>query len=653
MPNYPYEQPLTDADKELLRRLAAQPDDNDLRSLLKKRVAENLAVGIQLVDMLGASMQQIAIKAKALQEGMEAQKKIEELETANRWIGEYVEGYGDDHEIFVQGQGEKLMPLSPDLDTEHKTDPLQPGEKVYVGGAGLEMMVVQRTRMPLTKGGEHGILTAIKEDRSEATVVLDGKQFQYKTTYPVRTHFASEKLTDEDLPLPVLLSSSRQQVTQVLPEPAIRSELNPFLKRDVTLDCHAGYHAVKDDFMRSVLARYMAHLENKVYLREMDLTPDKLRGEAVGIACVGQPGSGKTTLIHAVINWLDALSLLQIQEKIAILKLYLATKDGGTKASREAYKDVCERLRANHSVYRKHFDVEEPEYTLTAPSAMREWAESYIEGYGLNPERAPRLLKRYIKMREAGRSEVQLFLIRHEDVFKKYVGEGVGYLGLVFRKARRHQGFVFIWLPEAETIFKARGTGMCSDYNDEIVAKFNEELAGSSTNDNFVAVLDSNHPQSMDDAILGHRFVRVNVGRIEPEDLPEIVKVHVDRLDLDESLANGAPAPEVARKLICEHLLNAKDPLAFAHRNDGKKMELYPKDVLVPRVVAFIVSRAKKYSLSRKGKKRVNESDLVRACREELKHQASQIKPGNLHLFVNGLDPNIQARCTHVNPTGE
>lgn len=653
---HPFEQSLTDADRELLRGLAADPNNNDLRSALKQRIVNNPAIGVQLIDMLGATFHQIAVKTAALSKAQEAVDKIASLETSNRFIGEYIGVCPEceaDHEIYVIGQGEKVIPLSPGVEALHAAKPLRPGEKVYVGGCGAEMVVVQRTETPSLKHGEHGILIAIADDKCNATVSMDGKQFEYQTTWPVQEHFTAEKLTAEDLPLPVLVSVERHQVTKVLPEPAISSELNPFLKRDVTLDQHAGYKAVKDDFLRTVLARYMARMENSVYLKETDLTPEKLRSEAVGIACVGQPGSGKTTMINACINWLDALSLLQIQEKISVLRLYTEVHNPEQKCAKKKalvlYGDVQARFQNSHAAYRKHFDLEEPTYDCSTVEKIKKWSKSYIEGYGINPERAHRVLKRYLKMQAAARSEVQLFLVRHEDVFKKYVGEGVGYLGLVFRKARRHNGFVFVWLPEAETIFRARGTGVCSDYNDEIVAKFNEELAGSSSNDNLIAVCDSNHPQSMDDAILGHRFVRLNIGRIQPVDLPSIVDVHVKRLDLDESLNNGFPATEVARNLICEYLLASK-PLAEAQQANGQKLQIYPKDVLVPRVIAFIASRARKYSLSRKGrKKRVNESDITRACQEEIRHQAGQIKPQNLHLFMD-IDPNEQVHCTHVNP---
>ncbi len=314
-----------------------------------------------------------------------------------------------------------------------------------------------------------------------------------------------------------------------------------------------------------------------------------------------------------------------------------------------AFAVVAEMLDENHALFRHLFELEEPAYEASSAADVLAWAEAYVAGYGVEPERAPRELRRLIKMREAGRSEVQLFLIRHEDTAKKYVGEGVGYIGLVFRKARRHRGFVFVWIPEAETIFKARGTGLCSDYNDEVVAKFNEELAGSSSNDNLVAVLDSNHPQSMDDAILGHRFMRLDIGRIDPADLRDIVQIHVDRLDLDcEAFTEAEQAAEEACDMICDRLL-APTPIAEAVKAGGaigKKIKA--QDVLVPRIIAFITNRAKRYSLSRKARhKRVRAEDLLRACHEELHHQASQIKPGNLGLFMD-LEPQELQKFTHV-----
>jgi hypothetical protein len=660
-----YEQPLSDAEKNLLRQLAKDPENNDLRSALKKCIVDKPMMGAPLVDTLGTAFTRLSQKAQhdseEMQEALSALKALKEMEDGNLYIGEYLDTEDVDgsimHEVYVQGQGEKVIPLSPEVQkqADNAELPLWRGEKVYLAGDGGTMMIVSRTNVPMQKHGEHGIITAINETHDRVTVNLDGKTYEFSATQKVHDHFVKEQMSSDDLPLPCLCVADRHEVTQILPEPAIKSELNPFLKRNVTLACHAGYTDVKNDFLRAVLARYMAKQENRSYLTAVDLSPSKLLGEAVGIACVGQPGSGKTTLIHAIVNMLDQLSLAQVKEKVEVLKFYVDVHNKDKKLTKaqmlKRFQTLCETFQKNHTVYREHFLLEEPDYNVGTLGAAKTWAREYVEGYNMDPARANRYLKRYLKMQAAGRSEVQLFLIQHEDAFKKYVGEGVGYVGLVFRKARRHNGFVFIWLPEAETIFKARGTGVCSDYNDEIVAKFNEELAGSSSNDNLIAVADSNHPQSMDDALLGHRFVRVNVGRIDPVDLPAIVDIHVKRLDLDESLSNGTPATENARNLICEALLAEEKPICKAVQGTGKSLELYAKDILVPRVIAFITSRAKRYSLSRKGnKKRVTEDDLRRAIREEMRHQASQVKPNNLHLFVDGLDPQDQARVSHVEP---
>ena len=653
--SFPFEQQVGTEDQELVRLIAKNPDNLDLLSMLKVRIVKNPMLGAPLVDSFALSCKSLTSQqqhnAQIGEKLAELQKEKDEREQANKYIGEYltpVDGEANEHEIYVVGQGEKVLPASSEIANEV----FRRGEKVYLSGQGHEMEIVWKTEDLYHKGGEHGIITAISDDFTTATVNLDGKQCELETCFPVREKFASEELTSDDLPLPVLALPERRQVTYVLPEPAISSELNPFLKRDVTLEHHAGYRLAKWDFVKGVLTRYMAKLENRVYLREVDLSPAKLRGEAVGVACVGQPGSGKTTMINAVINLLDRISLTQIEEKAEVLRLYLRLKGEAPVSDADAldaFAAISRMLHENHRIYRHLFELEEPSYQVGCAADVLAWVEEYIAGYGIKLERAPRELKRLIKMREARRSEVQLFLIRHEDTAKKYVGEGVGYIGLVFRKARRHRGFVFIWIPEAETIFKARGTGLCSDYNDEVVAKFNEELAGSSSNHNLIAVADSNHPQSMDDAILGHRFIRLDIGRIDPSDLRDIVQIHVRRLELDgEAFSVAEEAAEEACDLICDRLL-APTPIAEAVKAGGaigKKIKA--QDILVPRVIAFITSRAKKYSLSRKAKrKRVRQEDLLRACREELHHQASQIKPNNLGLFLD-LEPQELSKFTHV-----
>jgi len=646
------EQPLDDSDRELLRKVVNAPEDTDLLSALKRQIVVKPMLGAPLVDTYALACKTHQEKtAKIRGKLAKLEKEKNEREQANKFIGEYlypVDGEANEHEVYVVGQGEKVLPASSDIAEEQ----FKRGEKVYLSGQGQEMEIVWKTGDLYHRGGEHGILTGIADDFATATVSLDGKQCELETCFPVQEKFAGEELSTEDLPLPVLVLPERRQVTHVLPEPAISSELNPFLKRDVTLEKHAGYRSAKWDFVKSVLSRYMARLENRVYLEGVDLPPEKLRGEAVGVACVGQPGSGKTTLINAVINLLDRFSLAQIAEKIEVIRLYLRLSAGEpvpAAEALEAFAAVSGVMHENHSLYRHLFELEEPRYRLRCAADVLRWAEAYVLGYGVKPDRATRELKRLIKMRQARRSEVQLMLIRHEDTAKKYVGEGVGYIGLVFRKARRHRGFVFIWIPEAETIFKARGTGLCSDYNDEVVAKFNEELAGSSSNDNLIAVADSNHPQSMDDAILGHRFVRLDIGRIAPDDLRDIVQIHVDRLELDsEAFPVAEEAAEQACDLICDRLL-APTPIAEAVKAGGaigKKIKA--QDILVPRIIAFIASRAKKHSLSRKTKrKRVRQEDLLRACHEELRHQATQIKPGNLGLFLD-LEPQELSKFTHV-----
>jgi ATP-dependent 26S proteasome regulatory subunit len=652
----PFFQPreLSQKEKDLLKRVMQNPLDPAIQLLLKTAVMENPYFSLYIVDDLISARRQVLEMENQSRKTADRLKEIEdekqEMEKHNKYIGRVLFQISEKEvEVFVNGMGEKVIPPSPDLKCSFRS-----GEKIYVTGQPPKMFITANTSELYTHSGEYGIMTAISDNLMTATVSVEGKRGEFKTFFPVREMFLGKKITADDLPLPCIVTTEDRSVLEIIPEPALNSELNPFLKRDVTLEHHKGYTQEKFEFIFTLLIRYITVLENRKYLERTGLLSENVPVEVPGISVLGPPGTGKTTLINSAVNLLDRMSMNLVDEKIRVMELYQSLKKN--ISFEEAKKEFCsiqDQILKNHEIYHTVIGLEEPVYNVSTLQEIQLWAEDYVTGYSVKIERVSAELKRLKKLKQAGRSEVQLFLIRHEDAFKKYVGEGVEYLGMVFQKARRWQGLSIIWFPEAESIFRARGTGISSDINDEIVAKLNEESKGSSDNRNIIEILDSNYPDFIDDSILVHRFTPIKLGRISPEDLWEIVEVHVSMLKFDRSdFQNPDRAAEEACDIICDRLL-APTPIAEALKASGSvKKIIEPKDILVPRIIALIVDRIKGYGLKKKRglPKTVNRRDILRACHEELCNQALCLKVHNLNWIFNDMEQHEIAKFTHIKP---
>ena len=55
-----------------------------------------------------------------------------------------------------------------------------------------------------------------------------------------------------------------------------------------------------------------------------------------------------------------------------------------------AFAVVAEMLDENHALFRHLFELEEPAYEASSAADVLAWAEAYVAGYGVEPERAPR-----------------------------------------------------------------------------------------------------------------------------------------------------------------------------------------------------------------------------------------------------------------------
>lgn len=216
----------------------------------------------------------------------------------------------------------------------------------------------------------------------------------------------------------------------------------------------------------------------------------------------------------------------------------------------------------------------------------------------------------------------QFINIKGPEILDKWVGNSEANIRRVYSAARetaQETGApVVVFIDEAESVLKTRGSGISSDVYDSIVPQFLAELDGINGNGNVITVLATNREDIIDPAVLrdGRVDRRINIPRPNKAGAEEIFRIYLKGKPLD-----GLAAPEAARdmsgciyddKNVAYHVVSPRDGVlgSFGYGN-----------LVSGALIKGIVDRACGYAIAREIEKHkaggITHEDLTRAINDE------------------------------------
>ena len=122
--------------------------------------------------------------------------------------------------------------------------------------------------------------------------------------------------------------------------------------------------------------------------------------------------------------------------------------------------------------------------------------------------------------------------IKGPEILNKYVGESERKIREIFQEAQKRANdttLVVIFIDEADSILRTRGTAISSDVNNTIVPQFLSELDGVKTVKNVLTVLATNRQELIDPAVLrpGRIDRKIFIHRPNREEVREIFEIYL------------------------------------------------------------------------------------------------------------------------------
>ena len=139
----------------------------------------------------------------------------------------------------------------------------------------------------------------------------------------------------------------------------------------------------------------------------------------------------------------------------------------------------------------------------------------------------------------AGEASVPFFSISGSDFVEMFVGVGAARVRDMFQQAQTTAPCI-VFIDELDALGKTRGSGMVGghDEREQTLNALLVEMDGFSSNSGVIVMAATNRPETLDPALLRPgRFDRhVLIDRPDVRGREEILKVHVDKVTLDESI---------------------------------------------------------------------------------------------------------------------
>ncbi|MBI3921904.1 MAG: AAA family ATPase [Armatimonadetes bacterium] len=246
--------------------------------------------------------------------------------------------------------------------------------------------------------------------------------------------------------------------------------------------------------------------------------------------------------------------------------------------------------------------------------------------------------------------------INGPKILNMWLGESERMVREIFSVARDRakEGFlVFIFIDEAESILRTRGSGRWTNISNTVVPQFSAEMDGLVELQNVVVMLTSNRPDYIDPAILRPERIdrKVKIGRPDRDASREILSIYLHSgvpLDPDLVTKNEGNLESTRTGLLdgaIEYLFRKTEDTQFleVHLRSGRSEILHWKDLVSGALLMSIVERAKDAAIKRSIERSSDREgilldDLREALRLEYKENEIFPKSDNLEDWLKLLD---------------
>jgi proteasome-associated ATPase len=219
------------------------------------------------------------------------------------------------------------------------------------------------------------------------------------------------------------------------------------------------------------------------------------------------------------------------------------------------------------------------------------------------------------------------------EILEKWVGNSEANIRRIYEAAREtaseNGSPVIVFIDEAESILKRRGSGISTDVYDSIVPQFLSEMDGLNGHYNVITVLATNREDIIDPAILrdGRVDRRIKVSRPSQEGAKEIFQIYLKDKPLQAGILGfGRTDPEKVSTRIVEEIYDEKNvAYTVVHPVEGVLGNFYYRDLMSGALIKGVVDRASTYAIQREingGKSGISQEDIERSVREEFMEHA-------------------------------